>query len=209
MAGIFTSFSNIGILVGSLYPYFIVCFLVLASIFNQKLNGLVYLGGIVTTAFICYLISFTGVAGKNGRLPNAALTCDFFNLFNNQQLGPSALVATSWFTFIYLLIPMLPPVQPNGLINPMVVILTAFFAIVSSIFQIRNNCNSMTGILLGGIIGLIMGVCWFFLWWSTNHHDLLFYNEIVSNNAVCSRPQKQSFKCEVWKGGELISQSTV
>ncbi len=209
MAGIFTSFSNIGIVVGALYPYFIVSFLVLASIFNQKLNGLVYLGGIVTTAFLCYLISLTGIAGKNGRLPGAALTCDFFNILGNQQLGPSAMVATSWFTFVYLLIPMLPPIQPNGLINPMVVGLTCFFAIVTSIFQLRNNCNSMAGILLGAFIGLIMGVSWFFLWWISNHHDLLFYNEIVSNNAVCSRPKKQSFKCEVWKGGELISQTNI
>ena len=207
MSGILANFSNLGVLVGALYPVFIVCFLVLASIFNLKLTGVVYLGGIVLTLVICFLIAQIGAISP--RPPNVPISCDLFNIGNNNYMGPSTQAAISWFTFIYLLWPMIPPAQPNGLINPMVIAATSFFAVINGIFQYMNECANISGILLGAAIGLLIGSGWFWLWWGTGHHDLLFYNELISNNAICSRPAKQTFKCEVWRGGELISQSTV
>ena len=52
MAGINANFNNLLQLVGSLYPSFIICFLVIASIFNWTiLKGIAYLGGIV----LCFI----------------------------------------------------------------------------------------------------------------------------------------------------------
>ena len=207
MAGILTNFSNLFTLVGALYPVFIVCFLVVASIFNLKLTGIVYLGGIGVTIILCFLIARTGLVGE--RSPNAPVSCDLFNVSSHGYKGPSCQAAVSWFTFAYLLWPMLPPAQPHGLVNPMVIVLTSFFGIINSIFQFRNGCSNISGILLGASLGLLLATGWFWLWWGTGHHDLLFYNELVSNNAVCTRPARQTFKCEVWRGGHLVSQSTV
>tara|TARA_B100001121_G_C18463617_1_gene514442 strand:- start:72 stop:689 length:618 start_codon:yes stop_codon:yes gene_type:complete len=204
MAGLLTTFSNFGRLIGALYPTFIVSFLVLASIFNLKLNGLVYLMGIMVTVVICYLVGMTGVIAE--RSDNASIACDLFSLGSHNFKGPSTQVAISWFTFMYLLWPMLPPAQPNGLVNFMVIAITSFFALINTIFQKNNGCSNWSGVILGGFIGILLASGWFWIWWGTGHHDLLFYNELLSNNAICSRPSKQTFKCEVWKGGQLISQ---
>lgn len=207
MAGILVTISNLSKLVGALYPLFIVSFLVLASVFNLKLTGVVYLGGIVATIILCYLFGMMGLISE--RNPNAALSCDLFSMASHPYQGPSTQAAISWFTFVYLLWPMLPPMHPGGLINPMIIATTLIFAMINSIFQYRNNCSNTSGIILGGAIGLLAGSGWFWLWYGSGYKDLLFYNELVSNNAICTRPSKQTFKCEVWKGGELISSSTV
>ena len=52
--GILPTFGNIGVLIASMYPAFIVTFLIVASIFNLKINGLIYLFGILITFGICY-----------------------------------------------------------------------------------------------------------------------------------------------------------
>ena len=38
---------------------------------------------------------------------------------------------------------------------------------------------------------------------------LVTYNELVSNNVVCNKPSKQTFKCHVYKNGELIGENVV
>ena len=57
------------------------------------------------------------------------------------------------------------------------------------------------------VIGLVIGSAWFWIW-SMGNANLLFYNELVSNNAVCSRPSNETFKCSVYRGGELLGELT-
>ena len=104
---------------------------------------------------------------------------------------------------------MIPPFQSNASPNPPIIAATSFFALINSIFQYRNGCANITGILAGAAIGLLIGSLWFLMWWYSGSHDLLFYNELLSNNAICTRPSRQTFKCEVWRGGQLITQSTI
>jgi hypothetical protein len=34
----------------------------------------------------------------------------------------------------------------------------------------------------------------------------LFFNEVSSNKEVCYQPSKQTFKCQMYKDGELVGQ---
>ena len=34
--------------------------------------------------------------------------------------------------------------------------------------------------------------------------SLLFFNDLTSNNVVCKRPTNQTFKCSVYKNGQVI-----
>jgi len=36
---------------------------------------------------------------------------------------------------------------------------------------------------------------------------LLFFNAEPSNNVICARPKKQTFKCFVYKNGEVIGEA--
>ena len=207
MAGILASLGNIGILIASLYPAFIVSFLVLASVFNFNLTGIVYLSGIILTFTVCYLVAMSGLT--TDRPVGSRPSCDLFSGLSYNMMGPSFPAAVSWFTFFYLLLPTIPPARPSGFVNPMVLASTAFFAIINMIYQFRQKCSSAVGIVLGMAIGSCLGVAWFFLWWGAGHKELLFYNELISNNVICERPAKQTFKCHVYKGGELVSSTVV
>lgn len=207
MGGIRASLYNFGILFASLYPLFIVCFLVVASIFNFKLNGIIYLGGIIATIGFCLLVG--GLNLFPNRAFNGPITCDLLSLTSTNYTGPNTQAAVCWFTFAYLMWPMMPPAQSQGLVNPMILIFTLFGTIINSVFQYTRKCSDEVGIFMGIVIGLFFGTIWFWMWFAFNRKDLLFFNELVSSNAVCSRPNKQTFKCSVYKGGELLSSTTL
>ena len=202
MAGIIPTLQNIGILIAALYPLFIVSFLVLASAFNYKLNGLIYLLGILILFGICFVIANLPIGEVRNRDVN--LSCDFFSTFGYNYLSPSFQVAITCFTLVYLAIPML---QNITLFNPMVFLTTLTLSIINALYLWSKECSSTSGIIFGGIIGFVWASVWYTII-STKNKDLLFYNELVSNNVVCNKPSQQTFKCRVYKNGELIS-STV
>ena len=76
-------------------------------------------------------------------------------------------------------------------------------------YQYENRCASLLGIIFSIILGIIFGLVWFIIFWSSGKKDLLFYNELVSNNVVCNKPKKQTFKCSVYKNGEIVSSNIV
>jgi len=59
--------------------------------------------------------------------------------------------------------------------------------------------NIVAGLFLGAILSLGM--------YSTTLKQYLYINEINSNREVCSTPSKQSFRCNVYKDGTLVSSS--
>ena len=109
------------------------------------------------------------------------------------------------FTFVYLLSPMLA----NSQLNIEVLVTIGILFVANILFQLKNNClgNSyMLAIVVGLLLGSIGGFLWFLMLFFTKK-DLLFFNELLSNNVVCNRPSKQRFRCNVYKNGQLISSS--
>ena len=76
--------------------------------------------------------------------------------------------------------------------------------VMDAMSKVGSKCTTSVGVLLGGLVGLVLGGLWYTLFHSTGHDSLLFFDEVASNNVVCSRPAKQTFKCSVYKNGELI-----
>ena len=67
------------------------------------------------------------------------------------------------------------------------------------------GCNFIADLLVGNLVGAGLGVGFFYALWSKqeNRH-LLFTSDLGSNRVSCSRPSKQTFKCAVYKNGQLI-----
>lgn len=203
MAGLNPTFGNLFTLIAALYPLFIISFLFIASLFNSNIvKGIVYLGGIV----VCIVLSvLVGKFFNDPREGDASLACNMLSIPGGLFRIPSIPTVVTTFTFIYLLIPMIESSQ----LNPMMIILQIILIGLNISYQINNNCSTLLGLILSMIFGSLLAVFWFSIFWISNQKDLLFYNEILSNNVVCSRPQKQTFKCTVYKNGEIISKSVV
>ena len=91
-----------------------------------------------------------------------------------------------------------------GVMNFPLIIIFLLFWILDCIIKYNNKCASIPGIVMGTILGIMFGVCWFLIIQSTGQTGLLYYDDLVSNKIACSRPTEQKFKCQVYKNGELI-----
>jgi hypothetical protein len=191
--------TNVFQFISALAPLLLTFFMVMISIFNQDLKGLVYLAGILIVSVInVFLLNVI----KNKRDENSASSCNIFNLpFNMTEYNvPSLNSVLIAFTFAYLLLPMIFSKQMNYSI---IVALLSIF-VIDSISKIMNKCTTAGGVILGLLTGALFGSLWYTLFHSTGYNSLLYFDEVVSNKVYCSRPKKQTFKCAVYKNGELI-----
>jgi len=191
--------TNLFQFVSALLPLLLIFFMVMISIFNQDIKGLVYLAGILITSVInVFLLNM--IANKSDE--NSSASCNIFNLpfgmntYNVPSLN-SVLIA---FTIAYLIIPMISSSQTNYVV---IFALLSMF-IIDAISKIMNKCTTIAGVVLGLLTGLLSGSLWYALFRSTGYNSLLYFDEVISNKTYCSRPKKQTFKCAVYKNGELV-----
>jgi len=197
--GLSLSFSNIFQFISAIAPLMLGFFLLMLSIFNQDIKALIYLGGVLMASIInIFLLNLI----KSPISPDASLTCNLFDIpyisqYNNP--APSSLFIA--FTIAYLLLPM----TQNGQINYVVLMFLCTLLGVDMITKIKNKCFNKSAGILGSVVGLLLGTLWYSLLHGSGYDSLLYFGALNSNNVVCSKPQKQTFKCSVYKNGQLIS----
>ena len=189
-------------------PFLLVFFLVMISIFNMDIKGIIYLGGILMVSIIN--IFFMNIV-KNVADPNRNPLCGVLNVpfmissgANERYDSPSINSVILCFTMAYLLLPMIF----NKQVNYIVIITLVSLFIIDSFSQITNACSNPAGTLLGSLIGFVLGSIYYSIIYHSGNKNLLYFEEFQSNNVLCKRPRKQQFKCRVYKNGELVD-STV
>ena len=80
------------------------------------------------------------------------------------------------------------------------IIIVFFF--IDAISKVVHGCTPPLGIIIGLAIGWIVGYIWYLIVSSTST-DMVYFN-VENGSAICSRPNKQTFKCKVYKNGEVI-----
>jgi len=178
-------------------PYVLVLLLLLNSIINSNIKGLIYLFGVIILFFVVFLFQSSIKVGAGTYVPPAY--CKLFSTSLPDYSIPSFNSALIMFTFVYILIPM---VVYNAMNLPFLCILLILFAIDTGI-RVQNKCTTMVGILFGSVIGIIISILWYLII-SSNAPNLLYYDDLISNKVACSRPTKQQFKCSVYKNGQLL-----
>ena len=196
-------FSNILELFSLISPFLLGFFLVLSSLFNQNLKGLVYLAGVLIAVVInIFLMNQIG----SPKLEGSAFSCDFISLpFMGQFNSPAPTSLFIAFTIAYLVLPMKYNNQMNYVILAALLCLLA----LDGITKVNKRCTTFGGTFLGTLVGFVLGAMWYTLFHMSGYDSLLYFDELQSNRVVCSRPAKQSFKCSVYKNGELISSNIV
>lgn len=191
---------NILRMVSLLSPIIVVFFIVMSSLFNENIKGLVYLGGILIASMI-NLFLMNQIKSENEPKPGQICNLINFPILNSIYDSPAPTSVTLAFTAAYLIIPMIYNSQINYLVM-------AFFLIifgVDSFYKVSEGCTKTSGILLGGLVGIFLALIWFILLHSNGFDSLLYFNDFQSNRVLCSKPNKQTFKCSVYKNGQLIS----
>ena len=191
--------TNILQLLGSLSTILITFFMLMLTLMNQNFKGVVYLAG-ATLAYIFGLMLgnlFQSQNPPNPPNPNC-------NIIGIPLLAANNIPAKSslflMFTFAYLLLPM----QYNKQMNYGVIVGLLFLFATDTISKVVNSCTTVLGIILGSLIGFVLGAIWYSILHGWGADNLLYFNEMDSNATQCSMPSKQTFKCSVYKNGELI-----
>jgi hypothetical protein len=180
-------------------PTLLVFFMFMSSLFNQNLKGIVYISGLL----ICSIINiiFMNLVGSS-RDENEAFSCSMFDIPLVSQYNspyPSCMIIA--FTIAYLALPM----KYNKQMNYIVLAFLMSLLVVDILTKVQNKCTTYPGSVMGALVGFIFGTLWYIIFHGLGFDSLLFFDELRSDNVICSRPTKQTFKCSVYKNGELIS----
>ena len=188
---------NIAVFLSFYSPIILAVCLVAMSFIFQNFKGFIYLGYLLACCIIRnYWYMFSG--GKPIVGDNTICTSIQYSKYGNPTF--SAFVFA--FTIIYLTFPMFV----NGNINYWILsgLLTYFiFDIFIKVYKgcVQNTVDLLINILFGMVSsGVIVSAMY-----SGGSKQHLFFNEVSSNNQVCSRPKEQTFKCALYKNGELLS----
>jgi hypothetical protein len=191
--------SNILQFVSFIAPTLLIFFLFLSSLFNQNLKGLVYIAGILISSVIN--IIFMNMIGSE-RSEDESLSCSLFDIpYVSKYNSPYPTTLIISFTIAYLVMPM----KYNKQMNYVVLIFLLCLLVIDILTKVQNKCTTYPGTILGALIGFLLGLLWYALFNSSGYKSLLYFDELRSDNVVCSKPTKQTFKCSVYKNGELIS----
>lgn len=192
------TFTNLFQFFSALAPFLLSFFLIMMSIFNNNLKGIIYFLGLILT---CIINIFIMNLFKQSYPINSPPNCNLFDIpilnnYNNPAIN-SVIIA---FTMAYLLIPM---IQYNNT-NYMIVGSIIGIFVIDAISKISIGCQDIISVILGGIVGGLLGTLWYTIFKVTGYKSLLFFEELVGNTMTCKKPAKQNFKCSVYKNGKII-----
>jgi hypothetical protein len=202
--GIDANLKNIFAYFSSLSPLYISAYLLISSTSNGDIGKAgMYFAGLVMVLFIHSVIAMS--IGGEYEKTNASkykLECNFVQmpLLSNYMI-PNLNSTLLAFIFTYLIMPM----QTYNSYNVVLLgIIGAFFGINAG-SKVLNGCTTLVGILISLVIGFLIGFAWFSIVISSGPSGpkLLFFGA-DGGEPICSRPSKQTFKCKVYRNGEVI-----
>jgi hypothetical protein len=195
----------------SFYSPIIICVsIVVFSMFTATMEkALVFFAWIFMITFV-RIILFKGLGSNVAEIPEICTT-GLTEMFIPKDVTYSVYILS--FTLMYFLMPMIM-VSVQSKTNAVNYGVLAFFVAyivldlfikkslmcIPGFFNVTVITNVLGGLFLGALIaGLIM--------YGTALKPYLYINEINSNKEVCSMPSKQTYRCNVFKNGELVSSS--
>ena len=188
-----------------LAPFILASFFTLASIFNQDARGFVYLVGLIFSSFVTILVSKIPFIEGLQSPEDSPEICNVLTIgqtdsYSKLPLGQSSLT----YTFTYLLFSILK--YNSALGNIPTLVFFPLLIIFDLVWNFNNSCYSMVHLLISAGVGSLVGLIWASIIGSAKTPALMYFSD-ESSKEVCSRPSKSTFKCNVYKNGNLISKN--
>jgi hypothetical protein len=164
----------------------------------QNFKGLIYLGFLIGC---CVVRSFVYMMSGAEPIVNDKTICTSIQYTKYGNPTFSAFVFA--FTIMYLSFPMFS----NGSVNYWVFISLLTYFFMDIFVKIYKNCIIKSGdLFLNILLGAASAALIVTLMYAGGSGKYLFFNEISSDKEMCYQPSKQTFKCNVYKDGTLISE---
>jgi len=195
--------ANVLYMLSYLSPLYLIFFMLMSSLFNQDVKALVWLGGVAL--FTIVVIGLQRLF-KSGVQLDRSPVCSMFSIGGltiPSYDSPSVPSFFIIFTLVYLVLPMFT----NKMWNYYIIIGFAGLFVIDTLTKLRGKCTTPSGVLFGGFFGALFAIVWYQIIQGAGGAKLLYFNTAGSNNVVCSKPKQQTFKCLVYKNGQLIGEN--
>lgn len=166
------------------------------SFIFQNFKGLIYLGFLIGCCVVrnyIYMMSGANPVANDGTI----CTSIQYSKYGNATF--SAFVFA--FTIMYFALPMFS----NNVVNYWVFISLIVYFLLDMFIKLYKGCISKFGdLFLNVLMGLASSSLIIILMYLGGSGKYLFFNEVSSTADVCYKPTNQTFKCSVYKNGELV-----
>jgi hypothetical protein len=188
-----------------LAPFILVCFFSLASIFNQDFKGLVYLVGLLLSCATSIMLNNFTKRLRPADYENRPEICNMITIGRMGEISALPLGQNIFgYTFCYLLWWIIS--NKNEAQNIPTLVFFPILILFDFIWNMRNSCYNFPQLLISLALGSSIGLLWAFIIESTNSNNLKYFSG-TKHDEICSKPSKQTFRCNVYKNGQLISKN--
>jgi hypothetical protein len=179
-------------------PFILAAGITSLSFIFQNFKGLIYLGFLVGC---CFVRSYVYMMSGSNPSVNDKTICSTVQYTKYGNPTFSAFVFA--FSIMYLSIPMFS----NGSVNFWVFISLITYFFLDMFIKIYKKCIlQMSDLFLNVLLGATSATLIVTLMYAGGSGKYLFFNEVSSNKEMCYQPSKQTFKCQMYKDGTLISE---
>ena len=191
---------NIIVFLSFFSPIIIAVSIVSMSFIFQNFKGFIFLGFLLGCSFVrAYIYALYGADSVK----------DDHSICNSIQYAQYGNSTYSSFVFAFTIMYLFLPMFSNGGINFWIVSSLLSYFFVDLFIKLYKKCiTKMTDLFLNLLLGAASAAIIVMLMYTGGSGNYLFYNETTSSSSttqVCSMPSKQTFKCQVYKNGELVS----
>jgi hypothetical protein len=191
---------NLAVLLTFYSPLIVSIIIISLSFVFQNFKGFIYL---------LWLIVFTWIRSIGleitGAKPIFYRENDLCSMIQYSKYGNSTFsMFFISFSLVYICLPMII----NKDINYFLLSAFLFYLLLDVGVRYYSGCvTKISEIFLDCLLGITTGVISTMAMYMTKTQKYLFFNEVSSTKDVCSLPSKQTFKCSLYKNGELVSTS--
>ena len=178
------------------------------SFIFQNPNGFVYLGFLLVACIVrsfayAYLVETPSSKKTGGDVPmtggNDPNICRAitYSPYGNPTFSSFVFA----FTIMYLSLPMFSRGAPNYWVFSSLVT----YFLVDMFLKLYKGCIVSYGdLFLNVLLGTAFAAAFITAMYAGGSGKYLLFNEVASNKEICTQPKTQTFKCNLYKNGELV-----
>ena len=179
------SFQNIILFISYVSPVLLGFFLVMSSMFNQDMKGIMYLAGVLMLCMVGGALLRT--LFKQRAPIDKSPICDMVQVpfIGNYYQTPIFSTLVVAFTLTYLYFPML-----NTGVNVPVLISLIVFLLLDILINLYHKCGSIANLGISTFVGLLFGIIWYYIIYASTDGKLTYFSDLPSNQVVCTALEK-------------------
>jgi hypothetical protein len=188
---------NLAVLLTFYSPLIVAITVFSMSFIFQNFKGIIYL---------LWIIIFSWFRGLFFSVNPGSVPGDLCSMVQYTRYGNSTF---SMFFIAFTMVYICGPMILNKDINYWVLSAFLFYLLIDIGIRVRlTQCTKFTYALFDTVFGVAAGIAALSAMYGAKMYNYVFFNETSSTKDMCSMPSKQTFKCAVYKGGELVGSTT-